>query len=116
MHVRSDLCAPPGSEGKTVRCPGCNGTIIVPGADPLRADLPADDPLGIGSLASSTHSLPLGSSYSAGEDSGERLARQLAWIAGSTVALMAFAMFITFLIYRFPKGAAAGGKTAGRPG
>jgi len=53
-------------------------------------------------LASETHSLPLSSSYSAGGDSNDRLVKQLAWIAGGSVGLMAFAMFVTYLIHRFP--------------
>jgi Protein of unknown function (DUF1559) len=86
--------APPSCEGKTVRCPGCNGAIMVPDADPL----------GIGQLTAPIESLPISSVYSAGYgyDSTERLAKRLAWIAGGSVALMAFAMVIAYLIYRFP--------------
>lgn len=80
--------APPECEGKTVRCPGCNGGIVVP----------ASDPLGVGPL----ESIPAATLYSASYDSTERLAKQLAWIAGGSVALLLFAMFVTYLIFRLP--------------
>src|SRR5688572_14016088 len=85
--------APPSCQGKSVLCPGCNGSIQVP----------EPDPLGVADLVGPLESLPPAQLYSgSGYDRADRLARQLAWIAGGSVALMVFAMFVTYLVFRFP--------------
>ena len=85
--------APPSCQGKSVLCPGCNGQLEVPHADPL----------GVGHLGSPLESLH-GSHLHGGRgyDPTDRLVRQLAWVAGGSVALMLFGMFVTYLVFRFP--------------
>src|SRR5689334_25258137 len=85
--------APPSCQGKSVLCPGCNGLLEVPHADPL----------GVGHLAGSLESLPASHLHAGrGYDPSDRFVRQLAWVAGGSVALMIFGMFVTYLVFRFP--------------
>jgi hypothetical protein len=66
-------------------------------------EVPHPDPLGVGQLAAPFESLQPAQLYSGGGyDPTDRLARQLAWIAGGSVALMVFGMFVTYLVFRFP--------------
>jgi len=90
MCGRSFL-APAELQGTTVVCPGCQGLVLVPSADPLGSD----------SLAAS--SAPLAGEAlrlpPVGHDATEKLAFKLAYIAVGSVGLLAVAIMLTSLFH-----------------
>ena len=80
---------PVSMQGMTMTCPGCHDMIVVPPADPDASQpLPAD-PLGLPAD-------PL-SLTPASDDSTEKLAYRVAYIAAGSVGLLAVAIILTSL-------------------